>query len=630
MDNDKDQLPSSTLDRILVSSVSYVLVLAGFLLITGAVFFYELFEARQYLTTQFQADALRRTETVQGLLNYPLTHMNTIRMFFSSSEEVTSQEFGQFCREWIDQGIFLLIGWIPPANVREAGGGYVLSSELRTSEIGSLPWNDNELDTIMSKENSLTENRILIDSERPGQILALMPVSATKGILYARFDPDSLLSPFYSEITHIGLSFQIVEETESEERVLYRYKDQSDTGGDRGKLFFSSDNLRKSTPFAFADKEWRIDIKADPLYLRETASNMPLYILISGIILSALLTFFLYQRSVGKLAFLEKANELDRFFTLTLDLFCITDLNGTLIRINPQWERTLGYPEGTLKGSSFLDLVHPEDIDSTLEAVEQLTHGKEVRDFTNRYRCADNSYRWIEWRSIASDNLIYAAARDITERKEWEQKLIDSLQEKEILMREIHHRVKNSLQIVKSMLNLEKGRSSDPFFQDVLERNQNRINAIALVHEILYTSDSMITIDFSRHIRELISLYSQTKDGRIIDYSLDIREVLLPLDIAMPCGLIVNEILTNSIQHALDQTREPGISLVFFHDRQSAEGCIEISDNGPGFTMPDPGEKPSGLGLQMILALTEQIHGHLDFSGSGGAHFHIRFPIPET
>ncbi|WP_319415641.1 hypothetical protein [Marispirochaeta aestuarii] len=192
MDNDKDQLPSSTLDRILVSSVSYVLVLAGFLLITGAVFFYELFEARQYLTTQFQADALRRTETVQGLLNYPLTHMNTIRMFFSSSEEVTSQEFGQFCREWIDQGIFLLIGWIPPANVREAGGGYVLSSELRTSEIGSLPWNDNELDTIMSKENSLTENRILIDSERPGQILALMPVSATKGILYARFDPDSL------------------------------------------------------------------------------------------------------------------------------------------------------------------------------------------------------------------------------------------------------------------------------------------------------------------------------------------------------------------------------------------------------------------------------------------------------
>ncbi|WP_319415642.1 PAS domain S-box protein [Marispirochaeta aestuarii] len=256
-----------------------------------------------------------------------------------------------------------------------------------------------------------------------------------------------------------------MEETESEERVLYRYKDQSDTGGDRGKLFFSSDNLRKSTPFAFADKEWRIDIKADPLYLRETASNMPLYILISGIILSALLTFFLYQRSVGKLAFLEKANELDRFFTLTLDLFCITDLNGTLIRINPQWERTLGYPEGTLKGSSFLDLVHPEDIDSTLEAVEQLTHGKEVRDFTNRYRCADNSYRWIEWRSIASDNLIYAAARDITERKEWEQKLIDSLQEKEILMREIHHRVKNSLQIVKSMLNLKKGGPVIHFFR---------------------------------------------------------------------------------------------------------------------------------------------------------------------
>ncbi|ORC34144.1 hypothetical protein B4O97_13780 [Marispirochaeta aestuarii] len=163
-----------------------------------------------------------------------------------------------------------------------------------------------------------------------------MPVSATKGILYARFDHDSLLSPFYSEITHIGLSFQIIEEAESEERVLYRYKDQSDTGGNRGKLFFSSDNLRKSTPFAFADKEWRIDIEANSEYLRKTASNIPLYILISGITLSVLLAFYLYQRSVGKLAFLDKVNELDRFFTLTLDLFCITDLNGTLIRINPQ------------------------------------------------------------------------------------------------------------------------------------------------------------------------------------------------------------------------------------------------------------------------------------------------------
>ncbi|WP_319559074.1 histidine kinase dimerization/phosphoacceptor domain -containing protein [Marispirochaeta sp.] len=626
----KPLLPFSRITKVYASSGRHIIVFAGFLLLTAAVFFSVYFEAKQYLYKQFYTDALRRTQVVRTLLNRPLVYMNTIRLFFSSSEEVTPQEFLRFTREWIDQGIFLLTGWIPSAESGDTRGGYSISSGLQVSENGSPPGSKEDFKRALDSGSSVMADPVFVDDEKSPLILVHMPVSPSEGVIYTQFDLNSLLYSTISRAPRIGLSFQIVEETDGKERVLYKYNDQADESQGAGMLVFFGRHLQSSTRFAFADKTWRVDVEATPEYIRNTASNMPLLVLISGIVISLLLSIYLYQRSVGKQAFLEKVNELDRFFTLTLDLFCITSLEGTLIRVNPQWEKTLGYTAGTLEGTNYLDLVHPEDIQSTLDIIKQLTKGDEANGFTNRYRCADGSYRWIEWRSTASENLIYAAARDITERQQWEKKLVDSLHEKEILMKEIHHRVKNNLQIVKSMLNLEKEKSGNPFIRRVLERNQNRITAIALIHEILYTSDSMTRIDFSRHIRELLSLYIQTQDGRNINYSLDMSPISLPLDIAMPCGLIINEIVTNSIQHALDHVQKPKITLNFFRVSASDEGCIEISDNGPGFTLPDSTDVPAGLGLQMITALTEQIHGSLEFSGTGGSFFRIRFPIPDS
>ncbi|MBN1933277.1 MAG: PAS domain S-box protein, partial [Anaerolineae bacterium] len=115
--------------------------------------------------------------------------------------------------------------------------------------------------------------------------------------------------------------------------------------------------------------------------------------------------------------------ELDRFFTVTLDLLCIADTDGYFRRVNPEWERTLGYRMDDLVGCRFLDLVHPDDIPATLKAIQDLSENKTVLNFANRYRCQDGSYRWIEWRSYPAGKLIYAAARDITERKQAEEAL---------------------------------------------------------------------------------------------------------------------------------------------------------------------------------------------------------------
>jgi PAS domain S-box-containing protein len=126
----------------------------------------------------------------------------------------------------------------------------------------------------------------------------------------------------------------------------------------------------------------------------------------------------------------EKTEELDRFFSLALDLLCIANVDGYFLRLNNAWETTLGYRLEDLQGKRFLDLVHPDDLESTLGAIAALSADQQILNFVNRYRCQDGSYRWIEWRSVPyQGRLIYAAARDITERRQMEETLRQSEQQ---------------------------------------------------------------------------------------------------------------------------------------------------------------------------------------------------------
>ena len=130
------------------------------------------------------------------------------------------------------------------------------------------------------------------------------------------------------------------------------------------------------------------------------------------------------ERKRAEEALRAKTEELDQFFSVALDLLCIADGTGYFQRMNPEWQRVLGYSLAELEKMRFLDLVHPDDLEATLAAVDSLARQETVLNFTNRYRCRDGSYRWIEWRSVPAGNLIYAAARDITERKKAEEALL--------------------------------------------------------------------------------------------------------------------------------------------------------------------------------------------------------------
>ncbi|MCB9419487.1 MAG: PAS domain S-box protein [Ardenticatenaceae bacterium] len=175
----------------------------------------------------------------------------------------------------------------------------------------------------------------------------------------------------------------------------------------------------------------------------------------------------------------EKSVELDRFFTLALDLLCIADTDGYFHRLNPQWEVVLGYSLSELDGQRFLDFVHPDDLESTLAVLSELNEQKPVLDFVNRYRCKDGSYRWIEWRSYPSGNLMYAAARDITQRKQME----ETLRERELFLR----KSQSVGRVGSYYFDIETGKwTSSPTYDEIfgIDENYPRDIAgwIALVH----------------------------------------------------------------------------------------------------------------------------------------------------
>ncbi|MEQ9482947.1 two-component regulator propeller domain-containing protein [Coleofasciculus sp. F4-SAH-05] len=218
---------------------------------------------------------------------------------------------------------------------------------------------------------------------------------------------------------------------------------------------------------------------------------------------------------------------------------------------------------------------------------------------------------------------------DITEQKQAEAELQTSLREKIVLLQEVHHRVKNNLQIISSLLDLQSQRLTDPQVLDVFQQSENRVKSMALVHNQLYQSTSLEKIDFADYVETLASYLFQSYGVNrslinLIKLQIDVEPISLNLDTAIPCGLLLNELLSNALKYAFPESR-PGVITIKLTSECDRRLTLTVQDNGIGLPEGFEPENPKTLGFQLIQALSEQLEGELDITQDQGTQFTIRF-----
>lgn len=214
-------------------------------------------------------------------------------------------------------------------------------------------------------------------------------------------------------------------------------------------------------------------------------------------------------------------------------------------------------------------------------------------------------------------------------QQEAEKKLKMSLSEKEVLLKEIHHRVKNNLQVISSLLNLQSGYIDNPKALDILKESQNRVKSMALIHEKMYQSEDLSKIDFSEYIKNLTDyLFSTYKiDSNRIDLKVDVKKVYFGVDIAIPCGLIINELVSNSLKYAFPENNNNALIEIKLFNEENEQNIyfLYVKDNGVGFPNNINIEKSGSLGLELVSTLVEQLDGSIKKLPADGTEFEIKF-----
>jgi PAS domain S-box-containing protein len=351
------------------------------------------------------------------------------------------------------------------------------------------------------------------------------------------------------------------------------------------------------------------------------------------------------------------------------DAIITEGLDGTILSWNPGASRLLGYGADESVGHPITMLIPEDRLDEEARILEQVTTGKHVRHFETVRRRKDGSLVDVSI-SVSPvrdrSGAIVAASkimRDTTERNEATHErvrlveelktlnaaleervrsrtseLSQTLRERETLLREktsllqeVHHRVKNNLQMISSLLNLQARQIHDKEARASFLDSQGRVRSIALLHESLYQSDDLGRVDMQEYVDKLVGTLKRTygQTASSAHFVTRIDRVHLPVDVAVPCGLIVNELVTNALKHAFIDAREGVQNEVRVEMRRVDDDLmLLVADNGAGFAdTVDPGRQET-MGLTLVRDLSAQLGGHAQFATAGGARCTVRFPVP--
>ncbi len=324
----------------------------------------------------------------------------------------------------------------------------------------------------------------------------------------------------------------------------------------------------------------------------------------------------------------------------------ITNLAGTIEYVNPWFSVITGYAAEELLGKNPRTLQSGQTAPEVYHSLwRTLLEGKVWQgEFHNRKKSGEI---FIESATIApvhdlSGNMTHFVAlkQDVTLRKQTEAALQNSLRDKVALLHEVHHRVKNNLQVVTSMLRLEAARSAQPETRSVLKDMQSRIRSMALLHETLYRADTFASIDLANYLRQLSTQAFRAHDlsNQAVSLQFDLQPVPVDMDLATPCGLLVNELLTNSLKHGFPHGRSGEIRVQLqpltppdAAPSEAASGGapwqLRVSDNGVGLPDGFASRSDQSLGLQLVADLVHQMQGRLVVEPAPGAGFSVYFTI---
>ena len=371
------------------------------------------------------------------------------------------------------------------------------------------------------------------------------------------------------------------------------------------------------------------------------------------------------ERKATAEALQAKTQELDRYFTLSLDLLCIADTSGYFRRLNPEWERALGYSLTELEGKRFLDYVHPDDIASTLEALSSLTTRTSVLKFVNRYRTKDGDYRWIEWSSISEGKLVYAVARDITERKDLEDALRQAKQQAEAADRakgeflaNMSHEIRTPMAGIMGLTELILDNHVTPEQRKHLELVRGSALALmSIINDILDFSKieaGQLTIEHEPFapralIDDVCGRFQHLAAQKNLRLACMVDDTVPERLVSDPRRLA--QIMTNLVGNALKFTQEGEVAVRLRADTTGKLLTLSVSDTGSGmprdkltrlfqrFSQIDnsPAKKAAGtgLGLAICKGLAQALGGDISVESEVGAGsvFTLRIPMeiaPQT
>jgi PAS domain S-box-containing protein len=316
----------------------------------------------------------------------------------------------------------------------------------------------------------------------------------------------------------------------------------------------------------------------------------------------------------------------------SLDMIIAVDMNRRIVEFNKAAERILGYRREVIAGT-MVDILYADPNEGLEVHKTAVDNGQCTKEILNRRKNGEVFPSFLSASTLLDihGNVqgVMGVSRDITEQKQAEKKLTASLKEKEVLLKEVHHRVKNNMQVISSMLSLQSHHTTDKASRTMFQESQNRIRAMALIHEKLYTSEDLAHIDIAAYIQDLTaSLFSTYTVSNAIKVNTDITDIFLTITTAIPCGLIINELVTNALKHAFPH-QQKGTITVSMTPSTKDHLILTVSDTGIGFPEGIDFRNTTTLGMQLVISLVEQLEGTITLDRSEGTRFRIEFRTQE-